>query len=331
LQKQAILDGFPGTVALLDCDLKVIWSNRAKHEGEKTSTDAEDLSCHQLLLGEKDACLDCAVRRSLVSGQIEFGLEEVESGQEGGDKNCFELVVTPIKDVAGKVKSVVVISRDVTEKIRLEKQIRHSQKMEAIGSLAGGIAHDFNNVLTPIIGQAEIIRFRMRQRGQEDRELERSIEEILMAAKRAKGLVDQILTFSRSEEQKSVALYVHPIVKEVMSLIKVALPSTIQIRQDLDVNCGQVLIDPVQLHQVLMNLCTNSFHAMEGHVGILTVCLARKEEDQDGQSWVVLSVTDTGTGIEATVLPRIFEPYLYHEGQESRYRDGTGHGAWHCQ
>jgi PAS domain S-box-containing protein len=322
LQQQAILDGFPGTVALLDCDLKVIWSNRDKHEGRIPSTDAEDLSCHQLLLGKKDACLDCAVRRSLVSGQIEFGLEEVESGQEGGDKNCFELVATPIKDVAGKVKSVVAISRDVTEKIRLEKQIRHSQKMEAIGSLAGGIAHDFNNVLTPIIGQAEIIRFRMRQRGQDDRELEISIEEILMAAKRAKGLVDQILTFSRSEEQKSVALYVHPIVKEVMSLIKVALPSTIQIRQDLDGNCGQVLIDPVQLHQVLMNLCTNSFHAMEGHVGILTVCLAQKEEDQDGQSWVVLSVMDTGTGIEASVLPRIFEPY-YTTKDKSR---GTGMG-----
>ncbi|MFH2124710.1 MAG: ATP-binding protein [Pseudomonadota bacterium] len=322
LQQQAILDGFPGTVALLDCKLNVIWSNRVRDEGSTPRKDVEGLSCHQLLLGKKDVCVDCAVRRSLVSGQIEFGMEEVESGQEAGDIKCFELVATPIKDVAGKVKSVVAISRDVTEKIRLEKRVRHSQKMEAIGSLAGGIAHDFNNVLTPIIGQAEIMRFRMRQRGQEDPELESSIGEILMAAKRAKGLVDQILTFSRSQEQKSVALYVHPIVKEVMSLIKVALPSTIQIRQELDVNCGQVLIDPVQLHQVLMNLCTNSCHAMEGRVGILTVRLATREQALDRQPWVVLSVTDTGSGIAASVLPRIFEPY-YTTKDKSR---GTGMG-----
>ncbi len=321
-QKQAILDGFPGTVALLDCDLKVIWSNRDKKQGNVVDADPVDLCCHQLLLGKIEACVDCAVRRSLLSGQIESGIQKVSSEPDTGEGKYFELVATPIKDVAGKVKSVVAISRDVTEKIRLEKQVLHSQKMEAIGSLAGGIAHDFNNVLTPIIGQAEIIRFRMRQRGQEDRELESSVREILMAAKRAKGLVDQILTFSRSQEQKSAALYVHPIVKEVMSLIKVALPSTIQIRQELDINCGMVLADPVQLHQVLMNLCTNSFHAMEGRVGILTVCLAKGEEDQDGQSWVVLTVSDTGTGIEASVLPRIFEPY-YTTKDKSR---GTGMG-----
>ncbi|MEK6201143.1 MAG: ATP-binding protein, partial [Desulfobulbaceae bacterium] len=277
-------------------------------------------NCHQLLLGSETACSDRAVLRSIASGQIEMGVQEIERATGGA--RFFELVATPVKDLFGKVTCVVALSRDVTEKIKLEKQVRHSQKMEAIGSLAGGIAHDFNNVLTPIIGQAEIIRFRMRQRGQQDPELESSLGEILTAAKRAKGLVDQILTFSRNQEQSSVALYVHPIVKEVMSLMKVALPSSIEIHQEIDAECGQVVIDPVQLHQVLMNLCTNSFHAMEGRVGILTVRLAQGATDQEGRNWVVLSVADTGSGIEASVLPRIFEPY-YTTKDKSR---GTGMG-----
>lgn len=322
LQKQAILDGFPGTMALLDCDLNVIWSNRTHDIKNAVCVPLGDQCCHQLLLGGKHVCSDCVVRRSIVSGQIESGIQEVELDQEAGGTKFFELVATPIKDASGKVKSVVAISRDVTEKMKLEKQVRHSQKMEAIGSLAGGIAHDFNNVLTPIIGHAEIVRFRMRQSGQQDQGLASSIDEILMAAKRAKSLVNQILTFARSQEQNSVALYVHPIVKEVMSLITVALPSTIQIHQEIDKECGQVFMDPVQLHQVLMNLCTNSFHAMEGRVGILTVRLAKGESDQSGRKWVVLSVSDTGSGIEPSVLPRIFEPY-YTTKDKSR---GTGMG-----
>ncbi len=327
LQKQAILDGFPGALALLDSNLQVIWSNRiigkriiSKENG--ICTRQGDQCCYQLLHGGEIVCADCVVRRSLLSGKIETGMQEVTFEQEVGEKKFFEIVATPIKDVSGKVTSVLVISRDITQKMQLEKQVRHSQKMEAIGSLAGGIAHDFNNVLTPIIGHAEIMRFRLRQSGQQDQELEKSIGEILAAAKRAKSLVGQILTFARSQEQNSVALYVHPIIKEVMSLIKVALPSTIEIHQEIDTECRQVLMDPVQLHQVLMNLCTNSFHAMEGGVGVLTVRLAKGEVDQDGREWLVLSVADTGAGIEPAVLPRIFEPYFTTK-DKSR---GTGMG-----
>ncbi len=322
LQKQAILDAFPGTLALLDCDLQVIWSNRDSKKEDVSCMALKDRSCHQLLYGRKAPCADCAVRRSILSGHIELGIHETRIDSGSGDGEFFDVVAAPIKDASGKITSVVAISRDVTEKMQLEKQVRHSQKMEAIGSLAGGIAHDFNNVLTPIIGHAEIMRFRLRQSGQQDQELEKSIGEILTAAKRAKSLVGQILTFARSQEQNSVALYVHPIIKQVMSLLKVALPSTIEIHQEIDTDCGQVLMDPVQLHQVLMNLCTNSFHAMEGRVGILTVRLAKGEEDEDGREWLVISVADTGAGIDPAVLPRIFEPYFTTK-DKSR---GTGMG-----
>ena len=321
-QKQAILDVFPGTLALLDCDLQIIWSNRDNKNEAVSCLASKPQSCHELLYGRKASCADCAVRRSILSGQIESGIHEVEIDSGSGVDNFFDVVAAPVKDASGKVTSVVAISRDITEKMQLEKQVRHSQKMEAIGSLAGGIAHDFNNVLTPIIGHAEIMRFRLRQSGQKDQELEKSIGEILTAAKRAKSLVGQILTFARSQEQNCVALYVHPIVKEVMSLIKVALPSTIEIHQEVDADCGQVMMDPVQLHQVLMNLCTNSFHAMEGRVGVLTVRLAKGEVDQNGQEWLVISVADTGSGIDPAVLPRIFEPYFTTK-DKSR---GTGMG-----
>ena len=222
----------------------------------------------------------------------------------------------------GRVIGLVVTLFDLSEKMKLEKQLRHSQKMEAIGALAGGIAHDFNNVLTPIMGQTEIMRFRMRQNGWHNPEFEESLGKIMLAAKRAKELVGQILTFARSQEQSSVAIYLHPIVKEVLNLIKVALPSTIQIRQEIDTDCGRVMMDSIQLHQVMMNLCTNSFHALEGRVGVLTVRLAKGEDDQDGQRWVVLSVADTGAGIEPSVLSRIFEPYFTTK-DKSR---GTGMG-----
>ncbi len=321
-QKQAILDGIPDTVALLDCDLHLIWSNRVNYEKMSVGPDPVEHYCQQLFLCRKPVCEDCAIRRSILSGKIEYGMQEVEGGQGAGEGKSFELVANPLKDGAGKVKGVVLISRDITERIKLEKQLRSSQKMAAIGTLAGGIAHDFNNVLTPIIGQAEIVRFRMRQRGQQDPDLENSIAEILTAAKRAKRLVEQIQTFSRSQEQRGVALYLHSVIKEVMDLVKVGLPSTIEIRQEIDRECGQVVIDPVQLHQLLMNLCINSFHAMEGRGGILTVRLAKGEEDQEGRKWVVLSVADTGTGIEPSVLPRIFEPY-YTTSDKSR---GTGMG-----
>jgi len=222
----------------------------------------------------------------------------------------------------GRVTGLVVTLFDISEKMKLEKQLRHSQKMEAIGALAGGIAHDFNNVLTPIMGQAEIMRFRMRQNGWQHPELEDSLSKIMLAAKRAKELVDQILTFARSQEQSSVAIYLHPVIKEVLGLIKVALPSTIQIRQEIDTDCGRVVMDSIQLHQVLMNLCTNSFHALEGRVGVLTVRLAKDKEEPGGQRWVVLSVEDTGAGIEPAVLSRIFEPYFTTK-DKSR---GTGMG-----
>ena len=318
-EKQAILDGFPGIVCLFDTDERVIWANDKVWDLHE---EPEGKTCHELFCRREKSCHSCAVPRCLATGTVQSTIQQFEMFTSSGEERVYELTGTPVKDSFGKVVSVVVIGRDVTDTIKLEKQLRHTQKMEAIGTLAGGIAHDFNNVLTPIMGYSEILRLKLMQGSDKDTTVLEFIDGILRAAKRAKTLVEQILTFSRSSEQKASLQYVHPIVKEVMKLMRVTLPSTITIREHIDENCGIVTVDPVQIHQILINLCTNSAHAMAGGHGTLTVTLAPGATDQNGQEWLRLSVADTGCGIAPEMLERIFEPYFTTK-EKSR---GTGMG-----
>jgi PAS domain S-box-containing protein len=268
-QKKAILDGFPGIIALFDVSLSAVWVN-------DTVWQSMDMPigklCHEIICKKSADCENCAVPRSVIDGQVRIGTHRIEHGDDSDDI-FYEVIGTPVKDGNGRVESVVVIARDVTDRFQLERQLRHAQKMEAIGTLAGGVAHDFNNVLTPIMGYAEILKLKMRQEGYEDQSVFDYLGEILKAGKRAKGLVDQILAFSRSNEQKESLQYLHPIVKEVMKLMRVTLPSTIRIDQDIDQDCGTVFVDPVQIHQVLVNLCANSSEAIGSDHGTLIIRL----------------------------------------------------------
>ncbi|SHO44384.1 hybrid sensor histidine kinase/response regulator [Desulfopila aestuarii] len=318
-EKHAILEGFPGIVCLFDINEKVVWANdrvRDLHPNPVGKT------CHQIFCQKEQSCNSCAVPASLETGNVQSTIRQFEMCTSTGEERVYELTSTPVKDSSGKVTSAVVIGRDVTETTNLERQLRHSQKMEAIGTLAGGIAHDFNNVLTPIMGYSEILRFKLMQSGEADKANLEFVEGILKAAKRAKKLVEQILTFSRSSEQKASLQYIHPIVKEVMKLMRVTLPSTITIKEQIDEQCGIVSVDPVQIHQILINLCTNSAHAMAGGHGTLSVTLASGGKDQDGQEWLRLSIADTGCGIQPELLDRIFEPYFTTKEKSH----GTGMG-----
>jgi signal transduction histidine kinase/CheY-like chemotaxis protein len=211
------------------------------------------------------------------------------------------------------------------EKSKLEKQVRHSQKMEAIGTLAGGVAHDFNNILYPILGYAEMAIDEVPE-GSTARE---SLNEILTAGKRARKLVEQILTFSRLDHQGRIPLKIQTAVKEALNLLRATLPSTIEVVQQIDQGCGPVLADPTQVQQVVMNLCTNAFHAMQDHGGTLTISVEEIQiasEDlpasRDPQTYVKLSVADTGYGMSKDVLERIFEPYF----TTKKVGEGTGMG-----
>ncbi len=210
-----------------------------------------------------------------------------------------------------------ISERKIAEEQRqkLETQLQQAQKMEAIGTLAGGIAHDFNNILGAIIGYAEMIH--------EDCPANSSffhdIDQVLQAANRAKELVKQILAFSR--QAKSIKFPVQPatIVKEAIKLLRSSIPSTIAIEQDIDPEAGVVLADPTQIHQILMNLCTNAFHAMEMEGGTLTISLHKKSLSQDDLSsepnmqpgnFLQLSIKDTGIGIAPEIREKIFDPYF---------------------
>ncbi len=195
-----------------------------------------------------------------------------------------------------------------------ERQMQQVLKLQAIGTLAGGIAHDFNNILFPILGFAEIALDDIPP----EHPARRSLEEILKAANRAKDLVQQILTFSRRNGRERKPTRVPQIVREALALMRASIPKTIEIVCELDDSCRPILGDPTQIHQVVVNLCTNAYQAMQETGGRLQVRLEETEIDYEQTRRHVgtrmgphlhLSVRDTGVGMEPSVLARIFEPY----------------------
>lgn len=198
------------------------------------------------------------------------------------------------------------------QRMEMDQRLRQLQKNEAIGSLAGGIAHDFNNILTPIIGYTELLKEDIPK----ESPMWESIEQVLLAATRAKDLVKQILTFSRQHDQEIVHLRPHLIIKEVVKLIKSTIPSTIKVTESIHTDCRSIIADPTQIHQLTMNLLTNAYHAMEVDGGVLSISLqnvdiagAGNTLDLTPGSYVVLSVEDTGGGIDADLIDKIFDPY----------------------
>jgi CheY-like chemotaxis protein len=186
--------------------------------------------------------------------------------------------------------------------------------MEAIGTLAGGIAHDFNNILTAIIGYSELSY----QSTSGNKKQQHYINQVLVGCERAKNLVNQILTFSRQTEHALQPMNVGPIIKETVKLLRASLPSTIQIQLHLNAVEDSVLADPTQIHQVVMNLCTNAAHAMNEGGGLMTIELRNPPavpgteitSDQAGKPLLELVVRDTGHGIPPDIMNRIFDPFF---------------------
>ena len=225
-----------------------------------------------------------------------------------GYEESLDKVLVTLVDITGKTLAD-------KQKNKLEIQLQQAQKMEAIGTLAGGIAHDFHNILAAILGYAEMAR--------EDSPPEsiaaRDLDKVLEGGKRAKSLVQQILAFSRQDDMERIILQPASIVKETITMLRPSLPTTIEITQDIDAVTGLVFVDPTQLNQILMNLCTNAFHAMEDTGGTLDITLKEvtlsnedlvHEPDVTAGIFIQLSISDSGTGIAPTVKEKIFDPYF---------------------
>lgn len=232
------------------------------------------------------------------------------------------------KGARGTLSDITALKQAEEERHKLGKQLMQAQKLESIGTLAGGIAHDFNNILFPLMGFAEILKEEL----PEDSPLQGHIDEILHAALRSKDLVKQILALSRKGEQSAKRIQLHPIVKEALKLIRSTVPTIIDIQQDIDSDCGHVQADPTQVHQIVMNLATNAYHAMEEaggrlHVSLKQVVLASESVPSVLQAlapgkYALLVVSDTGAGMEKGVLDKIFDPYFTTKGVGK----GTGLG-----
>ncbi len=220
-------------------------------------------------------------------------------------------------------KKLVGFMHDITEhmelakeKDKLESQLRRSQKMEAIGTLAGGIAHDFNNLLSVILGYSEMIEGQLA----EDDPIRKDLSLILIAGGRAVDLVKQILTFSRQGEEDLRPVKVQVIIKEVLKLLRSSLPTTISLENNIDSDCGMISADPIQIHQVLMNLCTNAKDAIGEKIGTLSVSLTEVQVTETERirecpqmlfgRYLDLKVSDTGCGMNALTQARIFDPFF---------------------
>jgi len=244
------------------------------------------------------------------SYNLEFEIQPVT----GLDKRFVSSKAEVLKDDSGGPVKVVGVIQDITEKKRLENQLLQHQKMESIGTLAGGIAHDFNNLLYPIIGFSEMLKEDLPSDSPEHE----SAREIFNAGRRGGELVKQILAFSRQTEHKLSPVRFQKILTEVLKLTRSTIPSDIEIHQDLQKDCGLVMAEATQLHQVAMNLITNAYHAVEKISGKISIQLKEVLLDnndlkdsplQPGQ-YVTLSVSDNGVGIPKKIVNNIFEPYF---------------------
>jgi PAS domain S-box-containing protein len=221
----------------------------------------------------------------------------------------------PVRDASGACTRIVGVASDITEQRQLEAQVRQAQKMDAIGTLAGGIAHDFNNILGAILGFTELARFRLG----ENSAVRTELEGVLEGARRASGLVGQILAFSRRQDPRRVPVQLSQVVAESLRLLRATIPAGIEFDVQLPPDLPPIHADPDQIHQVIMNLGTNAYQAIGRQNGRISVAAETTHTGPLSSlaltgirpgPYIHISFTDTGCGIPREVLDRVFEPFF---------------------
>ena len=298
-------------ITIQDKDMNIIKANKAfyntfsEHSGELSQLPF----CYEIFHSNKKICKTCPAHRTFSDGSI----QRKELIDEGTNK-AYSVSTFPLLSDDGSFEHIVHVVKDITESKKLEEELFQSHKMEAIGTLAGGIAHDFNNILSAIMGFAEFIKEDVPSTSQTAEDA----TEILRATNRAKDLVKQILTFSRKNDPIKSVIEPHLVVLEALNLICSTFPVSITIKESIQTDCGSILANATNLHQVVLNLCANARLAMIGDKGLLSVELKRvertaeqlpHEKDIKPGHFVQIVVTDNGCGMSPEDLERIFEPY----------------------
>ncbi len=258
------------------------------------------------------------LKQDIVDQMAENGYcDEVEISYTRRNGDTFPALFRSwvINDDDGHPVRKMNLVRDITEQRKIENRLRQAQKMEAVGTLAGGIAHDFNNVLAAIMGYIELAQFDV----PDDSKARKSLGHVLKASLRAKKLVSHILAFSRQSGNERKPLLIRHIVKEAIDLLRATLPSTIVIRQNIPSKLSTIHADATQLHQILMNLGTNAYHAIGDEAGVIRIALSDFQTEEklvldyteiDPGDYIKFTVSDNGCGMDSDTLSKIFDPYF---------------------
>ena len=321
---RSMMEAFVDPLYICSPDFVVEYMNPAMIR--RIGRDATGEECHQAMHGLDRTCDWCILDKLSNHAPMEI---DVKSPL---DSRVFRVANMPIRNADGTLSKMSVF-RDITDyvqaikdKEKAQADLAQAQKMETIGNLAGGIAHDFNNILTSIIGFTELALDDV----EKDSVIEESLQEVYTAGKRAKALVEQILAVARQADEPTQPIQMDIIVKEVLKFIRSSTPSTIELQQNLG-SSAFIMANPSQIHQIIMNLCTNAAYAMDTSGGVLKVALTDMTIDhrspllQEGLApgaYIEMTVSDTGPGIPSDILGLIFEPYF----TTKTMGEGTGLG-----
>ena len=306
-----VLDSIDATVYVSDMETyEILFMN--KHMIESFGRNMTGEICWDAFRGGSGPCAHCTNDRLIDKNGIPTGVYSWQNKNPVTNK-WYNNYDRAINWTDGRLVRLQ-IATDITGFKKMEAQLQQSQKMESIGTLAGGIAHDFNNILFPIIGHSEM----MLEDIPEESPLRGGLNQIYTGAIRASELVKQILTFSRQESSELTLMKMQPIIKEALKLIRSSIPTTIEIKQNLQSDCGAIKADPTQMHQIVMNLATNAYHAMEDTGGILNIRLKKIELEEPDLlnpdikpgAYACLSISDTGKGIDKELIEKIFDPFF---------------------
>ncbi len=293
-------------------DRRILFANAAYEKA--TGLKAETLVGAELPLDNPGNIPSDVIWSSLNAGRPWSG--RVLMNKNDRETIALDVMLIPLSGRGGAIQGYLEIGRDVTQELMFEKRLQQRQKLEAIGTLAGGIAHDFNNILGGILGYAELSLMDL-DPGQSGSQ-EEYLREIMGAAERARGLVNQILAFSRKTDVELKPLSPKPILKEALNLLRASIPATIQIESRI-VSDSTILAEPTQIHQVVMNLFTNAVHAIGEQPGTIQLELddfpvneefARTHPAIKQGKHVLLRISDTGCGIAPEILDHIFDPFF---------------------